>query len=83
MIAFNNVISPVILRSNMFLLVTFLTNTQGKFNDHLKNGSGAISTVKTLVAIPGDLVAEHFNKETKGRANHFPLGYISDHGNGL
>ena len=84
MIAFGNVISPVILRSNMFLSVKFLANTQGKFNDHLKNGSGAISTVNnTLIAIPGDLVAKHFNKETKGRANHFPLGYISDHGNGL
>ena len=82
-IAFSNVISPVILRSNRFLSVKFLTNTQRKFNDHLKNGSGAILTVNTLIAIPGDLVAEHFNKETKGRASHFPSGYISDHGNGL
>ena len=67
----------------MFLSVTFLTNTQGKSSDHLRNGSGIISTVKTLIAIHRDLVAEHFNKETKGRANHVSLGYISDHGNGL
>ena len=83
MIAFSNIMSPVILRSNMFLSVTFLINTQGNFNVHLKNGSGAISTVNTLIAIHRDLVAEHLNKKTKGRANHFSLGYISDHGNGL
>ena len=57
----------------MYLSVTFLTNTQRTFNDQVKNRSGAISTVNTLITIHGNLVGEHFNKETKGKANRFPF----------
>ena len=73
-------------RDIMFQYV-FTSNAFNKYPTNFQwpssNGSGATSTVNTLISINTDVVAEHFNKETKGRANHFQLGCISDRDNGL
>ena len=43
--------------------------------DVISNGYGASSSGESFSTIHGDLVTEHFNKETKGTAGPFRSGY--------
>ena len=46
--------------------------------DLITNGHGALCFGDSFATIYRDLVTEHFNKETKGTAVHFPSGYSPD-----
>ena len=46
--------------------------------DLISNGYDASSSGDSLSTIYGDLVTEHFNKETKGTARPFRSGYSTD-----
>ena len=46
--------------------------------DLITNGHGALCFGDSFTTIYRDLVTEHFNKETKGTAVHFPSGYSTD-----
>ena len=66
-------------RYNLFQHV-FLSNLSkdnlSVFDDLLKYRFGATSLGETFSTIHGDLVTEHFNKESKGTTGPYRAGYI-------
>ena len=53
-------------------------NNEGGFKDLSIYGHGSTSTDLPFSAIHGDLVTEHFNRETKGTAGPFRSSYSTD-----
>ena len=60
------------------LLSSMQRNNENGFKDLSIYGHGSTSTVLPFSAIHGDLVTEHFNKETEGTACPFRSGYSTD-----
>ena len=54
------------------------TTKTNAFNDLCIQGYGATSTGDPFSAIHGDIVTEHFNRETKGTAGPNRAGYIEN-----
>ena len=60
------------------LLSSMQRNNEDGFKDLSIYGHGSTSTGLPFSAIHGDLVTEHFNRETKGTAGPFRSGFSTD-----
>ena len=73
-----SILTPTGTQSKHIYLKHLQTTNTNAFNDLCIQGYGATSTGDPFNAIHGDLVTEHFNRETKGTAGPNRAGYISN-----